>query len=93
MDPVFLTLSEVLDIHEDQVTVYGGSSGLRDLRMLESAIATPVATFDGEYLHPTIPAMAAAYLFHLAQNHPFIDANKRTGAMAAILSDNSHPNR
>jgi death-on-curing protein len=49
-----------------------------------SAVATPQATFGGEYLHTTIPEMAAAYLFHLAQDHPFIDGNKRVGANAAI---------
>ena len=52
--------------------------------MLESAVATPQATFGGEFLHTSIPAMAAAYLFHLCQNHPFIDGNKRAGANAAI---------
>ena len=52
--------------------------------MLESAIATPQATFGGEFLHPTMPAMAAAYLFRLCQNHAFIDGNKRVGANAAI---------
>jgi death-on-curing protein len=51
---------------------------------LESAVATPQATFGGEFLHTSIPAMAAAYLFHLCQNHPFIDGNKRVGANAAI---------
>jgi death-on-curing protein len=84
MEPLFLTLDEVLEIHEEQIEQYGGSSGLRDYGGLESAIATPHATFDGEYLHPSIPAMAAAYLFHLCQNHAFIDGNKRVGANAAI---------
>ena len=51
---------------------------------LESAVAMPQATLGGEYLHPTVPAMAAAYLFHITQNHPFLDGNKRTGANAAI---------
>src|SRR5215831_18646285 len=51
---------------------------------LESAIATPQATFGGEFLHTSIPSMAAAYLFHLCQNHPFVDGNKRVGANAAI---------
>lgn len=84
MDPFFLSLDEVLEIHEQQIERYGGSSGIRDAAGLESAIATPQATFDGEFLHPTIPAMAAAYLFHLCQNHAFIDGNKRVGANAAI---------
>jgi death-on-curing protein len=84
LEPVFLTLDEVLEIHEQQIERYGGSHGLRDAAGLESAIATPQATFGGEFLHPSIPAMAAAYLFHLCQNHAFIDGNKRVGANAAI---------
>jgi hypothetical protein len=68
MEPVFLSLDEVLEIHEQQIERYGGSSGLRDSAGLESAVATPQATFGGEFLHPSIPAMAAAYLFHLCQN-------------------------
>ena len=83
-EPVFLSLDEVLEIHEQQIELYGGSSGLRDPAGLESAVATPQATFGGEFLHASIPAMAAAYLFHLCQNHAFIDGNKRVGANAAI---------
>ena len=84
MEPVFLSLDEVLEIHEQQIERYGGSSGLRDAGALESAVATPQATFGREFLHTSIPAMAAAYLFHLCQNHAFIDGNKRVGANAAI---------
>ena len=84
MEPVFLSLDEVLEIHEQQIAMYGGSSGVRDGAALESAIATPQATFAGEFLHQSIPAMAAAYLFHLCQNHPFVDGNKRVGTNAAI---------
>ncbi len=84
MAPLFLSLDEVLEIHEQQIERYGGSHGIRDTGGLESAVATPQATFGGEFLHCSIPAMAAAYLFHLCQNHPFIDGNKRTGANAAI---------
>ena len=82
-EPEFLTLAEVLEIHAEQIERYGGSNGLRDSAGLESAVATPQATFDGEYLHRSIPAMAAAYLFHLCQNHVFIDGNKRVAANAA----------
>jgi death on curing protein len=84
MDPLFLTLDEVLEIHTQQIELYGGSDGVPDAAGLESAVATPMATFGGEFLHSTIPAMAAAYLFHICQNHPFVDGNKRTGANAAI---------
>ena len=84
MEPLFLSLDEVLEIHRQQIEIYGGPPGVRDLAALESAVAMPQATFGGEFLHPSIPAMAAAYLFHLCQDHPFIDGNKRTGANAAI---------
>src|ERR1700722_5445923 len=84
MEPVFLSLDEILEIHEEQIERYGGAPGLRDPAGLESAVAMPQATFGGEFLHTSIPAMAAAYLFHLCQNHPFIDGNKRVGANAAI---------
>lgn len=84
VEPVFLSLDEVLEIHEQHIERYGGSPGLRDAAGLESAVATPQATFSGEFLHTSIPAMAAAYLFHLCRNHAFIDGNKRVGANAAI---------
>jgi death-on-curing family protein len=84
MDPLFLTLDEVLEIHAQQIELYGGSDGVRDPAGLESAVATPMATFGGEFLHSSLPSMAAAYLFHICQNHPFVDGNKRTGANAAI---------
>jgi death-on-curing protein len=83
-DPTFLGLDEVLDIHADQLRHYGGMAGLRDLGLLESALAVPAATFDGRFLHETVHEMAAAYLVHLAQNHPFVDGNKRTALMTAI---------
>lgn len=83
MEPVFLTLDEVIAIHGDQVERYGGSLGVRDWGLLKSAIAMPAAAFGGQYLHSDIFEMAAAYLFHLVQNHPFIDGNKRVGAVAA----------
>ena len=68
MEPIFLTLDEVQEMHEQQIELYGGSHGVRDLGALESAVATPQATFGGEFLHPTIASMAAAYLFHITQN-------------------------
>ena len=84
MDPLFLTLEEVLAIHDDRIRKYGGSSGVRDLGLLESAIGTVTATFGGEFLHHTIFEMAAAYLFHICKNHPFIDGNKRTALACAL---------
>lgn len=76
--PKFIQLEAVLIIHSDQIASFGGSDGVRDSNLLESALAQPQATFGGELLHPTIHEQAAAYLYHLAMNHPFIDGNKRT---------------
>lgn len=84
MSPVFLTLDEVLALHADQIERYGGSQGIRDMGLLESALAVPAATFGGQFLHGSLHEMAAAYLFHLTQNHPFIDGNKRVGLMAML---------
>jgi death-on-curing protein len=84
MEPLFLTLDEVLEIHGDQIERYGGTLGVRDIALLESALAAPQAGFGGRYLHGDLFEMAAAYLFHLVQNHPFLDGNKRAGAAAAL---------
>ncbi|MEK7313045.1 MAG: type II toxin-antitoxin system death-on-curing family toxin [Deltaproteobacteria bacterium] len=83
--PLFLGLDEVMEIHRDQIDRYGGSPGIRDIKLLESAVATPAAGFGEDYLHTNIYEMAAAYLFHIIRNHPFTDGNKRTGAVAAIV--------
>lgn len=85
MAPAFLSLAEVLEIHRDQIERYGGSPGIRDLGLLRSALAVPAATFGGAFLHAGIPDMAAAYLFHIVKDHPFVDGNKRTGAVAALV--------
>jgi death-on-curing protein len=83
--PVFLSLAEVLEIHRDQIERYGGHAGLRDLGLLQPALAMPAAGFGGRYIHSDLLEMAAAYLFHTLQNHPFIDGNKRTGTVTAIV--------
>jgi len=83
--PVFLTLDELIAIHRDQIVRYGGLEGIRDWALLHSAVAMPAAGFGGKYLHSDLCEMAAAYLFHLVQNHPFIDGNKRVGAVAAYV--------
>ena len=75
---------EALLIHFDQVRRYGGSRGLRDLGLLRSALAMPRASFGGVYLHPSRAEMAAAYLFHIARNHPFLDGNKRAALATAL---------
>jgi death on curing protein len=81
--PLFLTLAEVVELHRKGVERFGGAAEMRDLGLLQSALAMPQAGFGGEFLHPDLAAMAAAYLFHLVSNHPFVDGNKRIGAVAA----------
>jgi death-on-curing protein len=83
--PVFLTLDEVIAIHNDQIKRYGGLPGIRDIELLKSAVAMPAVGFAGEFLHSDIFEMAAAYLYHIIQNHPFIDGNKRAGTVASIV--------
>lgn len=85
MSPEFLTLEEVLEIHAVQLERYGGGAGVRDEGLLDSALAQPAATFDGQLVHEDLFAMAAAYLFHIVRNHPFVDGNKRTGLLAALV--------
>lgn len=80
----FLDVADILTLHANQVELYGGEHGVRDLGLLESAVAQPQATFGGQFLHADVFDMAAAYLFHIVQNHPFIDGNKRTGVVAAL---------
>jgi len=81
---LFLEPNEVLEIHQTCLEKYGGAPGIRDLALLESAVAMPLAGFGQEYFHEDIFAMAAAYLFQIARNHPFVDGNKRTAAAAAV---------
>jgi death-on-curing protein len=78
-----LTLGEVVAIHQDQIRRYGGAAGVCDWGLLKSAVAMPAAMFGGQFLHGELTEMAAAYLFHLVSNHPFIDGNKPVGAAAA----------
>jgi death on curing protein len=82
---LFLTLDEALAIHAHQIMRYSGALGLRDRAPLESALAMPQATFAGEHLHPSLPEQAAAYLFHLVKNHPFVDGNKRVGLACGLV--------
>ena len=85
MTPRFLTPEEVIEIHADQIERYGGSPGTRDKDLLQSAVAMPESGFGEHYLHTDLFEMAAAYLFHLVQNHPFVDGNKRVGAASALV--------
>lgn len=85
LDPIFLTVEDVLHLHDDQLERFGGSAGVRDRGALDSAVAVVQATFDGKLLHSDIFEMAAAYAFHIAENQPFLDGNKRTGLDAALV--------
>ncbi len=78
----FLNKEIVLAFHQDQLNLYGGKSQVRDEKLLESALAQPEATFEGDYVHTDLFQMAAAYGFHLCQNHPFYDGNKRIALIA-----------
>lgn len=83
-DTIFLSVDDVLLLHGDTIDIDGGSHGVRDHGLLDAAVAMPRQQFGGEYLHEDLPAMAAAYMFHIAQNHPFVDGNKRTAVLSAL---------
>lgn len=82
---VYLSVEQVLHLHQIQIERFGGSGGLRDRAGLESAIARPAATFGGDDLYPDLASKAGALMHSLVMNHPFVDGNKRVGAMAAEL--------
>jgi len=85
IDPDFLTVDDLIRVHEMEIEKYGGLDGLRDKALLESAIGMPQASFGGAFLCEDLFTMAAAYAYHIAQNQPFLDGNKRTGLAAALL--------
>jgi death-on-curing protein len=77
--------SQGIGLQQELIDLYGGEHGLRDPGHLKSALAMPQAMVGGQYLHADLFHMAAAYRFHIVQNHPFVDGNKRAGAAAAIV--------
>ncbi len=81
----FLTLEDVLELHEMQLEAYGGATGIREQSLLESALMTPQASFGGELVHNGVFELAAAYAFHIAENQPFVDGNKRTALASALV--------
>ena len=83
-EPRFLSADEVLTLHETCIDAFGGSLGVRDAGLLDSALATPRQAFGGQFVHEFPFGMAAAYLFHLCANHPFIDGNKRVALAACV---------
>ncbi len=82
---IYLSLEQVLLIHEDQIVRYGGSSGLRILPLLESAIFRPQSSFGGNDLYLTVFDKAAALMHSIILNHAFVDGNKRTGTTSALV--------
>jgi death on curing protein len=82
---VFLSVEDVVIIQGSAIEHEGGMGGMRDHGLLDAAVAMPRQQFGGAYLHEDVAAMAAAYLFHIAQNHPFLDGNKRAAVMAAFV--------
>lgn len=84
-EPRFITLEEALSLHESAIDAHGGSYGVRDQGLLESALAAPRQGFGGQYAYSFPHEMAAAYLFHLCKNHAFIDGNKRIAWVSAVF--------
>lgn len=82
---LYLSVDQVLDLHRDLVSAFGGTLAVREKGLLESAVARPTMTFDGEDLYPDLAAKAAALMHSLVMNHPFVDGNKRIGAASAEL--------
>jgi death-on-curing protein len=80
-----LTVADVLEVHTEAISQFGGSSGIREMALLESAVAAPQASFGGEPVYTDLIEVAAAYLFFLCRNHPFVDGNKRAALGACIV--------
>ena len=82
----YLSIAEVLELHQSVIERWGGASGIRDLGALESALAQPRQSFGGQDLYPDLTSKAAALCFSLVLNHPFVDGNKRIGHAAMETS-------
>lgn len=84
-EPLFLDLDDILQIQADTIAQEGGTPGVRDIALIDSAVAAPRASFGGAYLHTDLAAMTAALMFALIGNHGFVDGNKRVGTLAALV--------
>jgi len=84
-DCVHLNIHSVREIHAEAIKQFGGLNGVRDENLLASAVLTPQSSFGGKSPYADIVEIAGAYLFHICKNHPFLDGNKRTAMMAAIV--------
>jgi len=83
LEPVFLSIENVISIHARMIKEFGGMPGVANQGLLESAVSMPTADFAGKFFHKSPPAMAAAHLFHICKNHPFFDGNKRVAVVAS----------
>jgi len=81
-EPIFLTVEQVIELHQAVIDRFGGAHGLKDPGLLESAVMAPQQTFGGEFLYKSLAEMGAAYWICIVGNHPFIDGNKRAGLIA-----------
>lgn len=81
----YLTHDEALALHAESIRRFGGDAGIRDMGLLDAALAMASASFAGQDLHESLAEKAAAYLFHVAKNHPFVDGNKRAALACAIM--------
>jgi len=84
-DCIHLTVEIVREIHLEAISQFGGSDGVRELALLESAVAAPQASFGGKSMYSDLPEIAAAYLYYICRNHPFIDGNKRAALGACLV--------
>jgi death-on-curing protein len=82
-EPEWLDVDIILDVHSEQLALFGGGDGLRDRGLLESALARPINKF--AYGETDLAVLAAAYAFGLAKNHPFVDGNKRVAFASVIV--------
>lgn len=82
---IFLSIGEIIQMHDEQVNLYGGLHGIRDHGLLESALFAPQASYGGTYLLDDIFHMAATYAHSIIKNHPFLDGNKRTGIATSLI--------
>ena len=80
-----LTVEIVREVHAEAISKFGGLDGVRDMALLESAVAAPQASIGGQSPYADLAEVAAAYLYYLCRNHPFIDGNKRTALGACIV--------
>jgi death-on-curing protein len=85
LDPLFLSVSDIIDIHDAEVLKTGEPADIINIDRLEAAVAMPMQTFGGKFLYPDIPAMAAAYAYFIARGHAFIAGNKRAADKAALV--------